>query len=347
MLIIRSIMLLVLLSATHLNAQTHLDDMRALNQNERTELAKRYKEYSNNHELFSEEQFQSIAKSKLGPIIALLILHPKIVLNEASDLIEFAQTIVESGYTFAQLERRILKGISEELTPFHALAEAIEKEDAHQWRKNQVEKVKQEKGAFVQSIEKLNLSNEDRDKVVHVYGACMAFYADKSAREFMTPSVCDPMEIYQKPRHEKHAAFVRTSKSSKETPQVLAYRALAAQALYLANTFSLDDFERIKISKCVAEQSIRFFKYVDHPLRAVCKMHDLDSKSPEEAFFMHTGLCANFSGIAYNFANDLDMQGRVFIAKNGMHTYLEFESGKNWYHMHAFNNQTRCDITRF
>jgi len=343
----RSIMILVLLASTQLCALTHLDDIRALNQNERVELEKRYKEYSSNRELFSEAQFQSIEKNKLGPVIALLILHPKILLEEPQDIVEFAQTIIDSGYTFVQLERRILKGISEKLTAFHALAEAIEKEDAHQWRKNQVEKVKQEKGSFVQAIEKLNLSREDSEKVVHVYGACMAFYSNKSERQFATPSVCDPMQKYPTPRHEKHSASVRTSKCGKETPQVLAYRALAAEALNLAKTLSLDDFERIKMSKCVAEQSLRFFKYQDHLLRSVCKTVDLDTKSPEEAFFMHSGLCANFSGIAFNFARELDMKGRVFLAKKGMHTYLEFESNKSWYHMHAFNNQTRCDITRF
>lgn len=342
-----SIMLLILLASTTLYAQTRLQDIRVLNEIEKAELAKRYKEYSSNPELFSEAQFQSIEAQKLGPVIAILILHPQIKLDEAQDVVEFAQTIIESSYSFAQLERRILKGVSEKETAFHALAEAIEKEDAHQWRKNQVAKVKEEKGLFLQAIEKLNLSKEETEKVIHVYGACMAFYKNKEDREFATPSICDPMQKYPAPRHEKHPGSVRTKKSGKETPQILAYRALAAEALNLANTYSLTDFEKIKMSKCVAEQAIRFFKYQDHLLRSVCKTIDLDTKSPEEAFFMHTGLCANFSGIAYNFALDLDMKGRVFIAKKGMHTYLEFESNHNWFHMHAFNNQTRCDITRF
>jgi hypothetical protein len=193
----------------------------------------------------------------------------------------------------------------------------------------------------------MGLSEDDYKKVSHVYGVCISYLSDATERAFMKPSVCDPMEKYPAPRHRLHGAVVRTTPSSDATARVLAYRRLVAEGRAVANQLSLDAFERVKMSKCVAEQALRFFKPQQHPVKSLSKMADMDIKSPEDAFFMHTGLCANFSAIAYNFASELGMKGRVFLAKKGLHVYVEFEIGANWYHMHPFNNQGRCDITKF
>lgn len=313
---------------------------------EQKAIKKRYK--TQDKELFSKQQLDIINTEQLAPTIKEIILHNKIRLNEAQELIDFSQDVKDSGLSFVDLEPRIKRYIKNGDRVFSALNKAIERESFHQWKQIQINKVANQYTDFVHSINELNLHAYDHKKIINTFATCVASFRDPVARNtIMKPKICDPIDDYEKPRHKNGNVTVCEIPALEETARVIAYRQLIIEAIKVADQEQLSAFERLRMAKCMAEQSLRFFVPSHHPIRALRKNRAMDKKSPEEAFFMTTGVCGNFSGIAYNIANAIGLKDQIFLATNKLHIYLEMTHDGNWYHAHPFNSKSRCDLTRF
>lgn len=324
-----------------------LENIRELSRADKVELKRRYPEYSSNPQLFSEEQFQSIEDNRLVFNVAVLILHPYIKLTGAQELIDYAQTVSSSGYSFARLEPRILKYVKKKMFPFDALELAIKRQRQADWKKGQIQKIRDARDSFVDSILQLQLEEKDEEKVISVYAVCVAPFTDSELRPLMKPTVCEPQDNFKRPRHNRKKPRIRTGADLDNSLRERAYWELMAASNRVADGQGLDVFERIKMSKCIAEQALLFFQPIDHPLKSLGKLVELSINSPEDAFFEESGVCANFSGMIYNVANELGLRGKVHLARKKVHVYVEFEEENAWYHVHPFNSQGRCDITKF
>lgn len=337
----------VLYSALTCSMESSLSNIREFNKKERSALRSRYGGLGENLELFAKAQLVDIARNNLSPVIAKLILHKQIKLNDAQDVVDYAQEIAESGHEFFELEPRIIKYMDKGELAFGALSKAIARESFHQWRLAKINEVVQEENAFVEQLKDMGLNKSDETRVIKVYATCVASFTKSADRERMAPKICGALDEYDKPRHVKYPVSVREKKSSQGVPRVWAYRHLIAAAQRVSEQYDLDTFEKIIMAKCIAEQSLRFLVPAHHPFKALHKTMILTSKSPEHAFFMDTGICSTFSSIAYVAANELGLKGNVFLAKRGVHVYLEFQANGEWYHTHPFNSHSSCDINRF
>lgn len=324
-----------------------LDDIITPTKKERKEMLSRYGVLGENQQFFSEDQFRAIADNGLSPLVKRLIVHKVIKLEEAQDVVDYAQEIADSKISFDDLEPRIIKYIKKGDTVFGALTKAIKRETLRQRRVNKVAAVREENGPFVQEITQSALSEEEKRRVIQVYASCVALYENEEERELVKPRICDPLDEYARPRHQRSPVNVREMSEAIETTQTHAYESLIVEAKRVADEHNLSTFERVVMAKCFAEQSLRFFVPSHHPLKALHKNRLLSRRSPEATFFMHSGVCTNFSGIAYNVARELGLQGNVFLAKRHLHVYLEVEEDGNWYHSHPFNSLSSCDIIQF
>jgi hypothetical protein len=305
-----AIVFFVVLSSAFSAAALELNDIRIFSISERAALQSRYDVYESNPEIFSEEEFQTIEYNRLAPLIGELILHPQIKIDEPQLLIDYAQEISDSNIEFSVLETRIESYLKKGMVGFDALTRAIEREKFSQWKQRQIHKVKTANNDFIRSIQSSNLKDADKEKLVNVYSVCVAPYTDENERASITPTKCDPSTAYKKPRHLSHKVSVRTSPSSNQNAaHARAYWSFVEETKQIADRRGLDVFERMRMSKCIAEQSLQFVDPADHPFKALSKLVKMHTKSPEETFFMRSGVCGNFSSIAYNMARELGLEG--------------------------------------
>jgi len=297
--------------------------------------------------LFTLDQLDFIRQHNLGPTILELMSHKKLKVERNQELIDFALEITESGLTLRELESRLIRYTAKEIPIFTALRRAIKREHFSRWKTRRHLAVIKDDGLFMNTINQLALTKDEREKVVNTFAICIDSFTRADNRAKMQPSMCEPIDEYKTPRHSKHRVHVKEKKSTAESPRNLSYLALVAAAQDVAQRSSLNVFEKVAMAKCVAEQSLRFFEPASHLFTALRKTCAMDWLAPHEAFFMESGVCGNFAGIAYNFANELGLRNQIFLTKNGFHIYLEFTDGMNWYHTHPLNTASSCDITKF
>jgi len=296
---------------------------------------------------FTSEESVSILQNRLGGIIEKILATKKIVLPGNEQLIAFAIQIRDSGLTFAELEDRVVRYIGKDTPPFTALTRAIAREKFARFKTRRNQEVLNENGVFMRALNQLGLAAADRKKVENAFAMCIDSFRQPQNRRRMQPAVCEPLNDYQTPRCHKTRVSVKEKKSLKPTNKSLAYSALVAEAKDVAEQEELDIFEKVMMAKCIADQSLRFFEPSAKPLRALKKTWAMNRKSPDEAFFMKSGVCGNFSGIAYNLGNELGLGNQIFLTKTGLHIYLEFRVGQTWYHTHPLSSMSDCDIIKF
>lgn len=297
--------------------------------------------------MFTEQQMQALSDRKLNALVRVLIAHRTIKFEEIVDVIDFSREIIESGLNFKDIEPRIVRSIDKGEVVFMALEKAITREKFHQWHAGVVKRISEKNGAFVSKVQQLDLPNSDKRRVINVYATCIASFQDDNDRLVMSTSIGEPLDEYNAPRYRRYPVVVREDHDWEQSVHNVAYQALMHEAKEVAENYNLSTFEKVVMAKCIAEQSLRFFLPSHHPFKAWHKHRMLRSKAPEDAFFMHTGVCSNFSGIAYNAALELGLRGKIHLAKNGVHVYLEFEELGQWYHAHPFNSKSGAVITRF
>lgn len=325
-----------------------LHDIKPFTGSELSAIKRRYPQVKHNPELFTAQEFATIATHGLGTIVADLILHPAIKLEGAAELIEFAQKVSESGLDFrSQLEPRLKRYIKEKMPPFIAVDEAIAKESQSQWRNSKVAEAKDKNRPFVAWVNQSRLSELDKQKMIRVYAVCIASYENAADRAMLEPKICDPVDDYPEPRYNKCPSSVGRKLRITKTDRAKAYRSLMEEARRVASLHDLNDFERIMMARCIGERSLRFFVPSHHPIKSAFKEIARHHNTPDKAFFMRSGICSNFSAITYNAARELGLENQVHLVRKGAHVYVEFREGSNWYHTHPFNKRSVCDITRY
>jgi hypothetical protein len=316
-------------------------------------LSKRYPdEFKNKSEFFTREEEREILSNKLEPLINSLIFHKDIILPSAENILAFARAILESGHSFKALEEHIVYFIQQRKeVPFTALEKAVDRLERQLWKHVQLLKTNHENDDFINNLKILKLEEEDHNKLVKINSYCVKPFGNKNDRQrFLTPKICKPDTDYPKPRHEKKPLSMHNERSEKTfSNKRAAYELFLVHAADVAKTEELSIFEKMLMAKCVAEQALRFFEPLHHPLKALSKSRNMSLRSPEHEFFAHSGVCSNFAGIAYNVSQALFLHNRVFLARKGFHVYLEFKDYDNkWYHMHPFNSANKdCDMMRF
>lgn len=263
------------------------------------------------------------------------------------DIVAFAQEVNDSGFSVGVLAPRIKKRLKAGDPIFSALRTAIRKERFHVWKLNRNKKVLDDKHLFVSWVSQQKFSDRDKKKLINAYAICIDSYRNDIDREWLRPKVCERINEYKKPRHRRRNISVQEIPSSSSTLRVKSYRYLMEQAQQVAKEKKLTTFEKVAMAKCVAEQSLRFFLPAHHPIRAIGKLRDMKKKTPEDLFFMHSGMCGNFSALAYGVTLSLGLKGHMHLARKRFHIYLEFKEKGQWYHTHPFNSQTACDIIKF
>ncbi|USN50558.1 MAG: hypothetical protein H6731_09885 [Myxococcales bacterium] len=313
---------------------------------EQGKIKKRYHKKIEN--LFDEQQLQLINNQNKHDIIKKLLLHEYIIFNEPQLVIDFADSIQGSGFSFIRLEKHLINYLKNGLTPFKALDKAINKLKNEEWTRKQHYNVNTGH-TLLKNINELNLSLDDHDKIVHVYAVCINSWRDPENRQGrLKPKICEPVKHYKKPRHDKHAPKVRQSFSHNASKKSHAYNYLVQEAWSVAQDFGLSSAEKVVMIKCVAEKSLKFFEPLHSPLKSLSKIHKARTRSVENEFFSHSGVCLNFAGIAYNLGEKLGLENSIHLADRHLHSYLEVEIDGEWYHSHPFNsNHKSCDLTRF
>lgn len=298
--------------------------------------------------IFSETNLEYIASYNLAPLIKKLILHNTIRFEDLDDVLSFASTISESTFDFEQLEHSIVRRLKKGDPVFTALDHAIQRAQTHQWHIEIVERVTHENDDFVTQVNLYPLSDNDKKRVIKVYGSCIASFADETYREYIRfKKACDGVDEFKRPRHERYPVTARTSSDDHASTRSDVYKLLMDKASSVANELDLSVFDRVIMAKCIAEQSLHFFPYTHHPLKALYKSRLVSRRSPEQTFFMRTGICSNFSAIAYNAALALGLEGKIYLTRRYEHVYLEFNVGGEWFHAHPFDSKTQCTINRF
>lgn len=324
-----------------------LDDIRRFSPREKAALIHRYPECQNNLEFFTPEQFERIEKQKLAPALGELLLHPKIRLGDVDLVLDLAQMVVESTLGFAAIETRMLRYMKHDLLPFAAAKKAIERERYHQHKAEQIAQLKLRPSPFVKRINAMSLKSAEKDKLIGSYALCVMPYWEEAERSALRPKVCEPIKGYEHIRHTAVRIPVRKSQESMVNDHAHAYRSLVEEMQKTADWNQLDTFERMKMAKCVSEESMVFFYPNDQPFKTLKKLINMGTKPPEEAFFMQSGICGNFGALIYSLAEALGLSDRVFLTQKGIHMFLEFEASGEWYHLHPFNSQGDCDAIRF
>jgi len=324
-----------------------LNDLMVLDKHDLSKIKSRYPIFKENPNLFSEDQFEMIDYMDLAPSIRPLILHEQIKLFEPELLLNFAWDINDSDFSFDELEERIIRYLEQGDLPFFALKKAIKREKYHRFKMRKNLQVRENNGPFIREINSLPLNDYESNKVINAFAICIDPYRNPQERAYIAPSICNPSSEYKTPRFYEKNIKVRRERTSMFTPRSRAYDMLITAAREMAREQELSTFEKVVMAKCIAEQSIRFFEPSAHPLSALVKVYIMDRKAPEEVFFMKTGVCSNFSGLAFNIANELGLQDKIHLAQNGWHVYLEFRDEAHYYHSHPFNRQSDCDIVKY
>jgi hypothetical protein len=298
-------------------------------------------------EWFTDEEQAALAARGDDEIIRALLLNEALEFEDKDDVIDFAKMIADSGFAYASLEPRFTRYLRKDELLFTALRKAIEREGFHRWHEDIVMRVKTSDDSFVQEIDRMLIAAKEKQRVLNVYATCIASFANPVDRALMRPNICDASDDYRTPRHQKHPVSLRSMSELNESAHFRTYRRLIDAAIATATDMNLSTFERVAMAKCIAEQSLRFFFPSSQPVKALHKHRQLSRKAPEEAFFMRTGVCSNFSGISKNVSDELGLAGKIHLAKKGVHVYLEFEEQGEWFHTHPFNSKSQCDIMRF
>jgi hypothetical protein len=324
-----------------------LGELMMLDKHDLSKIKSRYPAYKKNPNLFNEDQFTIINYMDLKDFIRPLVLHEHIKLPDPEQLVSFAWEMEESGFPFDDLEKRIIHYLEQDELPFFALRKAIKRERFHRFKIKKNQEVHRGDHPFVQKISSLPLDEDDSAKIINAFAVCVDPYQNREERNYIAPTICEATGDYIAPRFLIKEVKVRQESAAKATPRSDAYHMLIVAAREIALREQLSIFEKVVMSKCIAEQSIRFIEPSQHPFSALIKVCTMEHKSPEDAFFMKTGVCGNFAGVAFNIANELGLRDRIHLAQNGWHIYLEFRDDSNFYHSHPFNRNSNCDITRY
>lgn len=297
--------------------------------------------------VFSDDDIHLISEKNLWPIIKDFIIHPNIKLTGAEQIIDFALAIKNSGFDFKDLEEIIQKAINQNDPPFSALRYAIKSEQFRLHKMRRIEEVWNATDPFIDDISSMPLRHDEKQHLINAYAVCIDAFSHHEDRVRLKPVMCKPMNRYKRPRYKQKESYIRTKRFTNPTTRSIAYNKLIESANIVAEAEQLDIFEKMKMAKCIAEQALQFSVPSHHPLHALQKSIRAKLSLPENSFFMKTGVCSNFAGIALDVANHLGLKGQVFLARSKFHTYLEFTDGKDFYHTHPFNNLSNCDIIRF
>ncbi len=287
---------------------------------------------------FSDSEYQ---------LISDLRNHPVISFEDLGDVIDFARMVELSGLPFAVLEPRVVRLIVEGEPVFSALDKAMRRELFHRWHVDIVKRVTDNPDKFITNINKLALTDDEKKRVINVYATCIRSFANARDREMMKPKICGDTDDYPYPKHQHPDLSVRSSAEINSSAHSRAYRSLMDQAYHVAIHYRLDTFERVIMSKCIAEQSLRFLVPKEHPLRALKKHASIYKQSPDEAFFMRTGVCSNFSTLSYSAALALGLNGKIFSQPTACTCIWNSEENGEWFHTHPFNSKSLCEINRF
>lgn len=260
------------------------------------------------------------------------------------DLEAMALEIYLSALPIKALKDRMIRYTNQGIVPFQALERAITAEKWSIFKKRMIQEVIDGQGSFAKALGALKLKSYDHEKVIRAYAVCVYPMHYEENRLMLIPKIGDPINKYDHPH--KGKVSWRTKTSKKDDVRVQAYRLLVDSSVEVAEKFQLDDFAKISMAKCMAEQALRFYAPLDHPLNALKESAQARHRSPEEAFFCKKGVCTNFCAITYNIAHHLGVGDQIFVGTKQFHTYLEARIGCAWYHLHPFNSQG-ADFIRF
>jgi hypothetical protein len=325
-----------------------IDDLVEFHMQDYKKIKKLYDRDIRKEALFTEDQLYNINHHNLTPIIDELLGHPKLKIPSIELLVDFALDIKISGFNLEELENRLYANLEKGLPLFSALSKAIEKTGDSQWRELQKRSLDPQEQLVIE-INALKLKADEYKKVLDIYAVCIKPWKNQEYRSTrLQPKICAPSDDYAAPRHDGQHVTIRTKASTKRNDRVTAYHQLAQEGALVADDLNLSVAERVMMAKCVAEQSLTFFTPSHSPLKALKKIRHAQTHSPEHAFFGHEGVCTNFSGLSYNFSRELSLENHVFLARKGMHTFLEIEIDGEWFHSHPFNGTNKgCDLIRF
>lgn len=315
-------------------------------------LKHRYREdFKKNDRLFTDEQYAIIRKNHLEPIIAQIILSKQVTIKDADTLLAFSQKVADSAIDYSRLKPRIVRYMHHKALLFDALEKAVARERYHEWKVEEIKIVREDNDSFVQTITSYqHLHKDEQEKLINAYAICIRpfiFEDYRTDEDIVRPRICDPAPDYTKPRHDKHATSARATFSHGSSDKKAAYQYFLDEAKRVTNAYNLDTFEQVKMAKCISEQSLRYFAASRHPIKALHKYGAMKTKSQDKSFYMHSAVCVNFSALAYNILRHINPNLEIYLVKNGLHVYLEFEVAGVWYHTHPFNRGERCDVNRF
>lgn len=311
-----------------------------------------YESLSLNHNqdiILYKEYKKNIIENDMDILLKKLSSHRVLKFSDQNMMIAFALEINKSPFTLEILEEKIIKYLKNKEPIFTALRKAIERTSFHNFKVKRNEEVMHHMDMFTKSIIKLGLAKTKEAKVINAYAVCIDAFNHDDYRDIIKPQICDPIDDYKHPRYYQNKIAINTNLSSFVDIEMLAYNALVHQAQSVANNRGLSLFEKIKMAKCISEQALKFIEPSKWPLLALKKTYDMSRKTMDKAYFMTTGVCGNFSAIAYNIAHNLLIPNdSIYIVNKNVHIYLEFaDENNNWYHTHPFNSKSSCDIIRF
>jgi hypothetical protein len=271
---------------------------------------KRNKQYM----FITEDEKTLIRQRNIEDLINTLFYHTVISFPDTNTMIDFALKIKKSQLDFITLEPKIIKYIKNGETVFAALRKAIERTSFHFFKLQRNEEVRQRMDMFTKYVYRLGLNDDKQNKVINAYAVCIDSFNKPSSRAFMQPKVCNPIDKYEHPRSIHTKILVNENSYLFSNIEVRAYSALIDRAQVVAEKQQLSIFEKIKMAKCIAEQALKFIEPTHHPFIAIKKTYEMGKKSAEDAYFMKTGVCGNFSAIAYNIARSLsDITNNIFL----------------------------------
>lgn len=269
------------------------------------------------------------------------------ILND-NDIDIAAEQIYNSGLPFEAVKVRLVRYITNKDTPFDALEKALILEERSLFKKRMIAEVRGNPSSFMTELYALNLSANQSEKVLRAYAVCAYPLTNIEYRDKLRPKISqDPINHFIHPRSQKNSSVkYRQKASKKDNQEKRAYSLLIRESEKIAREYKLDDFEIIAMAKCMAEQTLRFFKPIDHPAQALKESSKISYRSPESAFFAKQGVCSNFCVITCNIAQGLGVRAPMFIVERKLHAYIEIKADDGWYHTHPFASDG-IDFTRF
>lgn len=286
------------------------------------------------------QQILGSIREELRALEALKIL-------DNDDIALMAEQIFNSGLPFEAVKVRMVRYMLNKSAPFEALEKALILEEKSIFKKRMIAEVRDNPSSFIEELNKINLSTNKSDKILRAYAVCAYPLTKEEYREKLKPKIShDPINHYTQTRHDNASVKFRREASKKDNKETRAYRLLLRESEKIVQNYQLDDYQIISMAKCMAEQTLRFFKPLNHPAQALKESAKIAHRSPESAFFAEHGVCSNFCVITCNIAQSLGVEAPMFVAERKLHAYIEIKTADGWYHTHPFASDG-IDFTGF